>query len=326
MQPTAVPARRAIPGSRRPAAEGNRLTSTVPRELVHRAAVAEVFLTGWSRTADNRFALTGQWPRAHSYFTPVSRHYDPLLTAETVRQVGTLLAHAEFGVPLGAQFLMWGLHHSVRPGRAAVGAAPADLELDVICSDIRRRGSRLVGMRYEVTFYSGGQVIASGGAAFDCTSPEVYRRVRGERRTATALRPLPAALAPAVVGRFLESDVVLSPTAEPLRWQLCADDQHPILFDHPVDHVPGMVLIEAARQAAQAIDPAEPFLPVRMKSEFHRYCELDRPCWIDAEPLAPNGSGERAVRVTGLQDGALVFSCVLGAPGTPGTGTPGSTR
>ncbi|MEU3048257.1 AfsA-related hotdog domain-containing protein [Streptomyces sp. NPDC006984] len=147
------------------------MTSTVPRELVHRAAVAEVFLTGWSRTAENQFALTAQWPRAHSYFTPVNGCYDPLLASETIRQVGTLLSHAEFGVPFGDQFLMWDLHHSVRPELAGVGAAPADLELDVICSDIRRRGRRLAGMRYEVTLYCGGQVIATGGAAFHCTSP-----------------------------------------------------------------------------------------------------------------------------------------------------------
>ncbi|MFI1285116.1 ScbA/BarX family gamma-butyrolactone biosynthesis protein [Streptomyces sp. NPDC020858] len=291
------------------------MTSTVPRELVHRAAVAEVFLTGWSRTAENRFALTAQWPRAHSYFTPVNGCYDPLLASETIRQVGTLLSHAEFGVPFGEQFLMWDLHHSVRPEQAGVGAAPADLELDVICSDIRRRGRRLAGMRYEVTLYCGGQVIATGGAAFDCTSPAVYQRLRGDRVGATGMRPLPQPLAPASVGRFLTTDVVLSATERPLEWQLRVDEQHPVLFDHPVDHVPGMVLMESARQAAQAIDPSRPFLPTTMRSEFSRYAELDRPCWIQAEQLPAADTGDRQVRVTGHQDGNTVFSCLIGTRG-----------
>lgn len=41
------------------------LTATEPRQLVHRAAAAETFLTGWERTGPDRFALFAQWPRAH---------------------------------------------------------------------------------------------------------------------------------------------------------------------------------------------------------------------------------------------------------------------
>ncbi|WP_260845011.1 AfsA-related hotdog domain-containing protein [Streptomyces sp. SLBN-31] len=48
------------------------------------------------------------------------------------------------------------------------------------------------------------------------------------------------------------TDVVLSPLGQPHRWQLRVDTRHPVLFDHIVDHVPGMLLIEAARQAATA--------------------------------------------------------------------------
>ncbi|GLF99569.1 ScbA/BarX family gamma-butyrolactone biosynthesis protein [Streptomyces yaizuensis] len=293
------------------------MTSTVPREFVHRAAIAEVFLTGWDRIGEDRFTATAQWPRAHSFFTPVDGCHDPLLAAETIRQVGTLLAHAAYDVPLGHQFLMWELSYDIVPGRNAVGGTPADLELDVVCADVRRRGRRLAGMRIEVTIRSAGRVIASGSGSFDCTSPAVYRRVRGERVGATGPRTLPPALAPAAVGRFLDTDVVLSPTGDSRVWQLRAFEQHPVLFDHPVDHAPGMVLIEAARQAARALHPApaEPFLPTRMRSEFSRYAELDTPCWISAEEVTVAGSTERSVRVTGHQDGNLVFSCVLGSPG-----------
>ncbi|MGV2917769.1 AfsA-related hotdog domain-containing protein, partial [Streptomyces alfalfae] len=66
-----------------------RLTTTVPREYVHRAGHAEVFLTGCRRLEGDRFALTGQWPRAHTFFTDAdgTRH-DPTQAAETIRQVG----------------------------------------------------------------------------------------------------------------------------------------------------------------------------------------------------------------------------------------------
>ncbi|MFF9127948.1 hypothetical protein ACF09J_32615 [Streptomyces sp. NPDC014889] len=47
---------------------------------------------------------------------------------------------------------------------------------------------------------------------------------------------------PASVGRTLRSDVVFLELEGPsLRWQLHAYTLHRILFDHPVDHIPGMV-------------------------------------------------------------------------------------
>ncbi len=54
------------------------LTTTVPKELVHRAAVAEVMLTDWERVDDTRFKVAAQWPRGHSFFTPIDgRYHDP---------------------------------------------------------------------------------------------------------------------------------------------------------------------------------------------------------------------------------------------------------
>src|SRR3954466_6506532 len=71
------------------------LTTTVPKEFVHRAAVAEVMLTDWQRTDEAHFKVAAQWPRSHSFFTPSEAGYhDPLIAAETIRQVGTLLGHA----------------------------------------------------------------------------------------------------------------------------------------------------------------------------------------------------------------------------------------
>ncbi|WP_415940302.1 AfsA-related hotdog domain-containing protein, partial [Streptomyces sp. 039-1] len=55
-----------------------RLTCTVPKEFVHRAALAEVLLTGRTRLSDNRFQVTAQWPRSHSFYTPIAgTHHDP---------------------------------------------------------------------------------------------------------------------------------------------------------------------------------------------------------------------------------------------------------
>ncbi|MEN8655981.1 ScbA/BarX family gamma-butyrolactone biosynthesis protein [Streptomyces sp. 21So2-11] len=296
------------------------LTTTVPRQFVHRAAVAEVFLTGWAPVDDKSFSVTAQWPRAHSFFTPISGHYDPMLAAETIRQVGALLAHTAFEVPLDHKFLMWDLNYTVAPEYIALGSTPADLELDVVCSEIRLRGRKLARLRYEAAIRHRGQVIATGGASYTCTSAEAYRRLRAAHLDATpGPVDLGAPVPPRSVGRALASDVVLSPGDRPDRWQLRVDIDHPILFDHHNDHVPGMVLLEAARQAAQTLEPGgSPTLPASMNSTFHRYAEFGTPCVLQAESLANStdpADPVAGVRVTAHQGGELVFSSlVVNAP------------
>lgn len=109
------------------------------------------------------------------------------------------------------------------------------------------------------------------------------------------------------------TDVVLSPAGEPHRWQLRLDTRHPVLFDHMVDHVPGMVLLEAARQAATAT-LGHASLPLAVTSQFQRYVELDAPCLIEAHRIPPTGTGAagaESVLVTAHQDQTPVFRCTV---------------
>ncbi|MDT0612749.1 ScbA/BarX family gamma-butyrolactone biosynthesis protein [Streptomyces lancefieldiae] len=292
------------------------LTTTVPKELVHRAAVAEVMLTDWERVDETRFKVAAQWPRSHSFFTPVDgRFHDPLIAAETIRQVGSLLGHAEFGVPFGHHYLLHDLSLRVHPEHMMIHQAPASLELEVTCRDIKMRGGRLAALRYETAVRRDGHVAATGLYSFSCVSPAVYRRVRPEHVFSSDHRPLPltAPAAPQSVGRMSPADVVLSPIGEPNRWQLRLDTQHPVLFDHPGDHVPGMVLLEAARQAAAGVLGRSSLFPLGITSELLQYAELDIPCVIEANPLPPQADGHLAVHVTGHQQGGLVFSCTVTA-------------
>jgi 2-oxo-3-(phosphooxy)propyl 3-oxoalkanoate synthase len=292
------------------------LTTTVPKEFVHRAAVAEVMLTDWERHDDTRFAVSAQWPRSHSFFTPVQNgHHDPLIAAETIRQVGSLLAHAEFGIPLGHQFLMWDLSLAVHPREFLVGDAPASLDIAVQCTDISRRAGKVAGFRIEVAIRRDGRLAATGGGSFTGISPAVYRRLRGshalgERRPV----PLTAPAAPQHVGRMSPMDVVLSPAGEPNHWQLRVETRHPVLFDHPVDHVPGMVLLEAARQSSAAALGRSSFMPLSVSCEFTRYTELDVPCLIEAHRLPRTApADDEVLLVTGRQDDELVFSATVTA-------------
>jgi hypothetical protein len=281
---------------------------TVPRQLVHRAAVSEVLLTDVCVLGDTSFQVGAQWPRGHSFFGLADAPYhDPMIFAETIRQAALVLAHRVFGVDRGWKFLSHEKSYQISRVGLALGARPADVMLTVDCFDIKRRGQTVTGMRMELGCYRDGTRVGSGEVRWSCVSPTVYSRLRGGRDqpgqfTVDIPRPVPRAL----VGRERSMDVVLSPAAGENTWLVRIDQSHPILFDHPVDHVPGMLTMEAARQAAQLSLGRADILPVGGTFSFDHYIEFDQPTMVTALPL-PNGQ----VKVSFDQGGRVVAHGVL---------------
>ncbi|USQ84082.1 A-factor biosynthesis protein [Streptomyces phaeoluteigriseus] len=287
------------------------LTATVPRQLVHRAALAETFLTGWRRTGADRFTVSAQWPRAHGlHVSPDWSAYDPLLVVETIRQSGTLVSHTEYEVPLDQQFVLKEFHVTTEPWALTLGPRPAEPEVELVFTDVQYRGRRPVGARYTARVVRDGTLVAAADVSFSCVSEPVYQRLRGGRTpdTVTAV-PLPPGVPADAVDRALPTDVVLAPTDRPDRWQLRVNTAHPVFFDHPLDHVPGMLLLEGARQAALLETPGKR-VPTAYHAVFHRYAELDVPTWIEAK-AAHDGD----VQVVGVQGESTVFACLVGTAG-----------
>lgn len=297
------------------APEAPKLTTTVPRELVHKAALAEVFLTGWRRTGADAFVVTAQWPRTHAFYGTSHGLYDPLLLTETIRQTIPFLSHVAYDVPIGNHLIWQNLSFALAPEKLRAAAVPAELELRVSCHDIVRRGNRLIGLRMEVAILREGDRLATADAHFTSHSSSVYRRLRGEYAdidTAYA-RALPPAdpVEPWLVGHDGAHNVVLAPTERLDRWLLRSDTTHPILFDHPVDHSPGMLMLEAARQAAHAVVGPGFSVPAAMDCVFTKYAELDAPCWIEARAAGRDDEGRPLTEVTAEQNGASVFTARL---------------
>ncbi|OLT16522.1 hypothetical protein BJF78_13955 [Pseudonocardia sp. CNS-139] len=67
---------------------------TVPRQMVHRAAVAEVFVTDAVQVAEKQVRVAVQLPPSHGYFGDhASGQVDPLLLLEAARQAGIFGSH-----------------------------------------------------------------------------------------------------------------------------------------------------------------------------------------------------------------------------------------
>ncbi|WP_228992789.1 ScbA/BarX family gamma-butyrolactone biosynthesis protein [Streptomyces sp. DH8] len=281
-------------------------------DMVHRTRPEDAFPRDWVRLAHDRFAVTAVLPHDHAFFAPVDgdRH-DPLLVAEVMRQAAMLAFHAGYGVPLGHHFLLSGLDFACHQEHLRVGGAPAEVDVEVYCSDLKWRGGLPVAGRVAWTVHRDGGLAATGVGVTRFTSPEVYRRMRGDAAAEHISIPDAAPVRAALAGRSRTEDVVLSATGRDGLWELRVDTRHPTLFQRPNDHVPGMLLLEAARQAAWLAVGRGGIVPTEAVSRFHRYAEFGSPCRIGAVVLPGTAEGAVTVQVTGWQNGETVFTAVL---------------
>ncbi|WP_344384917.1 ScbA/BarX family gamma-butyrolactone biosynthesis protein [Streptomyces thermolineatus] len=274
----------------------------VPKEYVHLQQEEAVLVTGWSSHGADRYTATARWPEAAD-----EESSELLLLTQTIRQSCLVVAHAERSVPLSHQTLMERLDFSLAQDYRVPRNKPADLVADVSC---RSTGHRSLQVR--LTLLHAERPIGESVVDFSWIAPAVYRRLRGEHpHSAWGKAPVPAPVAAHTVGRAHASEVVLAPADRPGRWQLRTDVGNAALYDHPVDHVPGLVLIEAACQAAQVVTGPAVFRPVEMASAYARYVEFDAPCWIEAAVVPVPDDGVTRVEVTGVQNGRTAFGITL---------------
>lgn len=286
-------------------------SQTVPRHYVHKRTVSEVLLTHWRPLRDGSFLVAAQWPRGHGLYGPANGvWHDPMLIVETVRQAGLLLSHTEFGVPIGHQFIMKEVSYTVDPDGLVIEDHPAELCFRFARDEIRRRYGTAAGMRLTAELFRDSLRIGSADVAFRCISPAVYARLRPLRRVEDTLLAPP--VVPSLVGRDSTRDVAIAAGPRQGVWTLRADPEHPVLFDHSVDHVPGMVIMEGLRQAAlHALHPAV-VLPTAVRATFSRYVERDMPCLIRTVRAQADRPDDRVVvTATAEQNGETAAECLI---------------
>ncbi|MEU9730982.1 ScbA/BarX family gamma-butyrolactone biosynthesis protein [Streptomyces sp. NPDC048002] len=288
--------------------------ATIDTRLVHRAKRRDVLPTGITKLDDTHYTVSTEWPAGHRRFTDTAGNFLPSLVIESVRQAVILVAHDGLGVPLGHKFLVSGAHHRVDPGRLLAPDAPARLDLDVSVHQLRQRRGVPASLQARVVLRVNGEIIGTGGGDCSVMTPEVYRRLR-HGRTETAwpralAAPLPAPVPPHSVGRTHAHDVVLAPGDRTGEWLLRADVSNELMFDHPNDHLPAMVLLDAAQQAAHTLFGARPFRPSSCEVSCSRYVEFDTPCTVRTDLKDEAGHGY-VLSVTGHQGGEQVFEIIF---------------
>ncbi|MDM4721996.1 AfsA-related hotdog domain-containing protein [Micromonospora sp. WMMA1363] len=296
----------------------NQPHTTVDPAAVHRRHADTVFLADVRSDGMGGYVATAWLPRRHAYYSAhtaeANRRLDPMLLLEACRQVVIYVGHNCLDLAEDTRFLMSSCEMSV-PADAYVqrpdsGSVKLTMHVDV---SVVRTGSRLRAFTSRCELSLGGVRIGWTAITSSVASPATYTVLRRRARSGSPppwsdqLSPyLDGHVAPSTVGRFLTADVLLAELRSDsggTSARMLLPFDHLGLFDHRQDHVPGTLLVEAARQLGAALSP-EPTAAVMtgLSGTFDAFVELDAPVRLVARP--GRADGERSVEV--VQGGTVL--------------------
>lgn len=257
---------------------------TVARESVHRASVAEVLLTDVVPLAEATFLAAAQWPRSHPTFPPSGEGaHSRLMIVETLRQLGIFIPSQFFSVPLEAHFLIKDLFYGVNVAtEPRLRSGATDITCLAEVDDLRptRDGRGLRGMRLRIRLSAGRATFARAGGNARFLDAGTYAALRGDSAGVRTARPCRRPT-PEAVDAVLPRDVLLAHGGAGILELDPADHLHPFFFDHAGDHVPGMVLVEAARQAIALASNGELLRPTAFRLRTPSFTEFDPPARVE---------------------------------------------
>lgn len=297
------------------------------RDLVHKRLADNVFVEAHTRRGEREFTSHCVFVTAHGLYndTPSGLSGSGYVV-EVARQANIALCHEFFEVPLTAGFLVTAIDWRFTAAIPFVVEAlePFEVRTEIVDAVTRRGALAKISARSRLFDRKGSEFFA-GEASFLITSRSLTKRAQH----ADGKQSLGTPLTPASVQVFRSENVFISAplheTEAPDRHALIVDTAHPYFFEHENSHVPGMLLLEAAKQAA-VFSGVRRFPIVgdcygdlyRGEARFGRFAELLRPTTVSCVfgRLSESEEGftapvdiefEQAGRELGYVRGAIAF-------------------
>jgi hypothetical protein len=271
----------------------------VSPELVHKSAAAEALVSAVAADQDG-WILRTRLPGHHDFHSDSigrqSGYHDPLLVLEAFRQGCIAASHLFCGVPLDFRYTVRFYELSVLDFTALehdTGPAEFDFHTE-IRSEFRPEPQAAVnGLAVAATATRNGSRAMELGGSFGWMPESRWQRMR--TGSSWEPGPQPPTTDPLAVGRTQSAHVVIGgPVQSHDDGSACApivvDTGNPTFFDHPLDHLPGGLILEACRQlAVSVLGPRASTVvgPSRLRCDFESFAELNPPCVVR---LAPAGA------------------------------------
>lgn len=291
--------------------ESTNFSTTVPRELVHRIAISEVYLTHFVSHATDQFKIGVQWPRDHIFYRTVDGAVDSSLLIETFRQATVLVAHATYSVPLDHKFLLPDIRVVRHRAFYPTSGRPAELLLEMSVYQLQRTVNGASSLRVEGKFFINGSIVGEADAGARIMGPRSYARYRGARNSSSQLGRARPGVSQESVGVERDSNVLLGLPLEENRWPLRIDFSNPVYFDHPLDHVPGTVLIESGRQAVRAFTNNPKLDLQEITVTFESMVELDHHPEVSVVEVGPAESCQTMWQVNIETSGTIQMAALF---------------
>lgn len=320
-------------------AETPHRSALAARQFVQRLGSTQVLLTDVRASGPDEFRAVARWPRPQmtrpqaaqdaeaAADADAAARQEPLLVAETLRQLGVYLPQRFYGVTAESRLLVEELRFSLEPIGPEVADSACDgrirtrSEVGCVIRAVRRNAAgaakgHMRSLDLEVRLSFEGREFARADVVARVLCPAAYRAVRARGhgvaasvadgeidsgsatgtatdtpapRGGTARSEALTAVDPARVGVSRRRDVLVAVDGRGAVRIAPADPYHPFLHEHPSDHITGMTLIGALQQAA-ALQANEPRL--RLRSCTLRALRFTEPAPPPAVEIGPAGRFE----------------------------------
>ncbi|KAF1370410.1 hypothetical protein FHR25_001339 [Yokenella regensburgei] len=201
------------------------------------------------------------------------------------------MTHNFFAVPYSAKFVFDDADFTLFDSDIPYKTECSNVIVEVDIIERKFRKSELTGLIFRMDIYVDGYCCAQKIMNISWMDDRKWHRLRSQRPLECHDTTSVFAAATHEVGRQLPQNVVVGNADMHdggVTTTVIVDQDHPSIFDHPLDHVPGMLLMEAYRQTAllamrsrlgtQSFD----LVISRYNVNFTRFCEFHKPIYCHA--------------------------------------------
>ena len=282
---------------------------TVPlidRKFVHKRLDENVFVGEPARSTGDEFSAQSFFPTRHPFYNDsVSGLGASGYLVEVGRQANLALSHRFFDVPLEAGFLVTSIDWRFPAQSPFVVRELSDFKVFIRVENAMRRKGAIGKLETRVHCVQGEHEFFTGRASFLIASRNLTQRGAALLPTihlSGRLKPSPSEVQ-VNDPRNVLVELPRESEYRPGRLAMHLDPSHPFFFEHENGHVPGMMLLEAGKQAA--VHSATQAFPMVSglygdldsgEIRFGRFAELDRTVWMTSSfgALEETRTGYRA--------------------------------
>jgi len=286
------------------------------RTLTHKRFPENVLLAEIHACADDHFRCVGRIPSDHRFFNDCGRvpGNDILFYTEVGRQASLAVTHAFLDVGPDDVFIFERSEAAVTDAVWRISQQPS---LDSVVIEIkvretvRRKNKAVNRVVADHVMFVGDEVVFRGTGTWTVQSAALFKRLR---RTAEAGSSAPEEH-PDPQQPYPSNVVITSPRdledGTGISTSLIVNRAHPYFFDHPCDHVPGMLLLEgcaqlalgAVAQSAAASSARAAVMAYDM--DFTQFVECTLPTTLTARPVSSSGPLAPSIEIIVSQRGVM---------------------